>query len=189
MSGPVLSGSFQRWAKEAFWNLRCGLHTVGGAKGAHNTQATSLTLTLSSHKFLFLFITHSPWTGWWVWSGSQETWDFLILTCKGTISLCITFPHPSHGNMHFCLFYCPELFWEANVDNDRGYCVTAGYYRIIWTPQIQAPPGLEKNEWMRKANTKPGKPSYPWHLEKLQCYSCFIVTQSLAHTVSLDDKK
>lgn len=48
---------------------------AGGATGAHKSQATSLIFTPASHRFLFLFITHSPWTEWWVWSESQETRD------------------------------------------------------------------------------------------------------------------
>lgn len=47
-----------------------------GAKGAGNTQATSLTFTLASHRFLC--ITHSPWPEWWVWweSGDLGFWSW-----------------------------------------------------------------------------------------------------------------
>lgn len=52
---------------------------AGGARGASKGQATGLAFTLASHRFLFLFIAHSPWTevvdmvwesgdlGFWSW--------------------------------------------------------------------------------------------------------------------------
>lgn len=75
-----------------------------GDQGAHSSQATSLTFTLASHRFLFLFITHSPWTEVvdMVWeSGDPGFWSWCWLL-RTQFLLCIEFPHSCHGNIHFC---------------------------------------------------------------------------------------